>query len=105
MVQRGYAHARDFREIFHPERIRIIRPDPAGRFCRSVAPLSQRGNRSKACSLGAARDPVDDLALNQAAEKRNVLRRVEQVNQPAANTGKWRSGLTGRHAGTAGRAP
>src|ERR1017187_1992888 len=35
MVQRGYAHARDFREIFHLERLRIIRPDPGDRFCRS----------------------------------------------------------------------
>src|ERR1035437_8767562 len=40
MVQRGYAHSRDFREIFYPERLRIIRPDPADRFCRSVALLS-----------------------------------------------------------------
>jgi hypothetical protein len=31
------SHARDFRQIFHPEWLRIVRPDPGDRFCRSVA--------------------------------------------------------------------
>ena len=103
MVQRGHAHARDFREIFHPERLRIVRPDPGDRFCRSVALLSQRCNRSKACSLRTAEDSVDDLALNQATEKGNVLRRVQQVHEPAARTKKFHRGLAGSHARTVRR--
>src|ERR1039458_4185567 len=79
MVQRGYAHARDFREVIHAERLRIIRPDPGDRSCRSLAPLSQGCNRAKARSLRTAKDPVDDLALNQAPEKGNVPRRVQQA--------------------------
>jgi hypothetical protein len=49
-----------------------------------VALISQRGNRTKACALRSARDSVDYFALDQAAQKRNVLRRVEQVDEPAA---------------------
>src|ERR1019366_8538803 len=40
MVQRGNAHARRFRELFHPERLGIVRPDPADRFRGPVALLS-----------------------------------------------------------------
>src|ERR1035441_2426479 len=40
MVQRGDAHARDFREVFHPQRLRIVRTDPGDRSCRSMALLS-----------------------------------------------------------------
>ena len=103
MVQRGHAHARDFREIFHPQRLRVVRPDPRDRFCRPVALISQRCNRSKARSLRPSKDSVDDLALNQAAEKGNVLRRVQQVHQPAACAEKFRRGLTRRHGRTVRR--
>jgi hypothetical protein len=40
VVQRGDTHARDLCEIFHPERLHVIRPDPGDRFCRPVALIS-----------------------------------------------------------------
>jgi hypothetical protein len=59
MMKGGHAHARDFCETFHSQRLRIIRPDPGDRFCRPVALISQRCNRSKACSHRTAKDSVD----------------------------------------------
>src|SRR5579871_992994 len=59
--------------------------------------LSQCGNRAKACSLSTAEDAVDDLALNQATEKRNVLRRLQQIHKPAACAQKFYRGLPGGH--------
>src|SRR6266568_4202159 len=44
----------------------------------------QRCNRSKTCPLGPPEDSVDDLALNQSTEKGNVLRGVQQVQEPTA---------------------
>ena len=75
VVQRGYAHARDLREIFHAQRLRVVRPDPGDGLRRPVALISQRCNRSQPRALRSAQDSVDDLALNQSAQKRNVSRR------------------------------
>ena len=59
--------------------------------------------RAEARPLHATKDPVDDLALNQATEKGNVRRRVQQVHEPAACTEEFHRGLTGRHARTVRR--
>src|SRR5260370_36439757 len=83
--------------------LRIVRPDPGDHFCSPVALISQRCNRSKACSLRTAKDSVDDLALNQATEKGNVLRRAQQVHEAAACIEKFHRGLTDRHARTVRR--
>jgi hypothetical protein len=72
-------------------------------FCRSLALLSQRGDRSKTCALRAAKNSINDLALNHAAEKWDVLRRLQQIHQPAAGAEKLHRGLAGRHSRTVGR--
>ncbi len=76
MVQRGDSHAGDFREIFDAQRLGVVGPDPGDGFCGAVALISESCNRAKARPLRPAKNSVNDLALNQAAEKRNVLRGV-----------------------------
>src|SRR6476469_6171736 len=53
--------------------------------------------RTEACSLSGAKDSIDDLALNQGAKKRNVLRRLQEVDQAAACTEEADRRLTCRH--------
>ena len=48
---------------------------------------------------------MDNLALNQAAQKRNVLRGIEQVDEPTAGVEQLRRGLTGSHGRTVRRRP
>ena len=80
-----------------------VRPDARDRLCGRVALLSQRCNRSKACPLRAPKDSVDDLALNQATEKGNVLRGVQQIHEPGACTQEFDRNLIGRHGRTVRR--
>jgi hypothetical protein len=65
VVQRRHAHPRYLCDLFHPQRLRVVGPHPGDRFCRPLAPISQRSNGSKACSFRAPEDSVDDLALKQ----------------------------------------
>src|SRR6266478_3018609 len=66
----------------------------------SLALISQRGNRPKAPPLTSLEDSVDDLALNQATQKGNVLRGVQQVHEPTACIEQLRRGLAGGHRRT-----
>jgi hypothetical protein len=102
MMERRYAHTGHVGEIFDAERPGIIRSDPGNGFGRAVALLSQRGDRPQARAFGATQDPVNDLALNQAAEKRNVLRAAEQVHEAAAGAEELRRGFAGGHCRAAG---
>jgi hypothetical protein len=67
VVQRGDAHARDFRQLFDSQRPGIVRPDPRDRFCRSMALVPESRNGSQARPFGRTEDSIDNLALNQAA--------------------------------------
>ncbi len=98
MVQRRDTHARDSCELLHPQRLRVVRPHPGDGLRRPVALISQRGNRSQSRALRSPQDSVDDLALNQSAQKRNVLRDVQQIDEPAARIEQFRCRLTGRHS-------
>ena len=69
MVQRGHAHSRDFREIFHSQRLGVVCPDPRDGFCGAMALISQRCDRAQARALRPAKNSVNDFALNQTAEK------------------------------------
>src|SRR6266571_3652982 len=100
MVQRGHAHTRDLCEIFHSERLSVVRPHPRDRFCCPVALISQRCNASKARPLRPPKDSVNDLALNQAAQKRNVPWGIQQVQEPATCIEEFHCGFTGRHGRT-----
>src|SRR5205823_2571670 len=103
VVQGGDAHARDLREIFHTKRLRVIRLDPGDRFGCTLALISLCRDGPKACAFRAAKDSVDDLALNQAAYKRNVLWGVSQIYEPAEGAEDLRRSLTGRHGRAVGR--
>src|SRR5271165_304633 len=65
-----------------------------------MALISKCCNRPQARSLRSTQDSVDDLALNQATEKGNVLWAVEQVEQATAGAEKFHGGLTSGHRGT-----
>jgi hypothetical protein len=82
MVQRGYGHARHGREFLNAERLGVIRSEPFDSFGGAMALLSQRGDSAQMLSLGTAKKAIDDFAVNEATEKRDVLRSVKQVEEP-----------------------
>ncbi len=65
-----------------------------------MALISERCDRSKARPLRAPQDSVNDLALNQATQKRNVPRGIQQVHEPATWIEQLCRGLTGGHGRT-----
>src|SRR5438270_884367 len=97
VVQRRHAHTRDVCEIFHSERLRIVRPDPRDHFRCAVALISYSGNRSQPLPFWTSEYPVNDLALNQRTEKGNVLRRVQQVDETTKCSEELRRSLSYRH--------
>src|SRR5450755_310539 len=68
-----------------------------------MALISQRCNRPKARPLGSPQNSVDNLALNEPTEKRNILGSVQQLNEPAACTEQFNRGLTRSHRWPVGR--
>jgi hypothetical protein len=108
-----------YREREHPQRLCVIRSDPGDRFRRAVALSASRttaarvaactllvprgGDGSKPRAFRSTKNPVDDLALNQAAEEGNIIRNPQQANEPAACAEEFRGRFAGRHGGIAGR--
>jgi hypothetical protein len=90
VVQRGEAHARDLREIFHAQRFRVVCPDPGDRLCGALALISQSCNGTKARSRRRLKNPVDDLALDEPTEKQNVFRVFQQRHKAAAGAEQLR---------------
>src|SRR5277367_5578372 len=103
MVQRGQAHTRNLCEIFYTQRFRVVCLDPGDCFCRSVALISQRGNRSKTRPLRSAKNPINYFALNQTAQKRNIQRSIQQIYEPAASAEEFRCRFPDRHGRTVSR--
>ena len=99
-MQRRDPHPRNFSEVLHTKRFRIVRRDPRDCFCRAVALLSKGGDRPQTGSLVASKQTVDDLALNKTPKKRRVLGRFQQSEQAAACIEKFHAS----HAGGYGRA-
>ena len=81
MVERRDAHARGGGQLVHAERLGVVGSEPLDSLCGAVALLAQRSDGAEMLSLRASQQPEDDLALNQAAEERDVFRRVEQVDE------------------------
>ena len=63
-MQRGHAHARNVRQVFHSQRLSIIRTYPGNHFRRTVALLSYGGDRSQSLTFRAPKNTVNNLALN-----------------------------------------
>ena len=84
MVQRGYAHPRHGRQLFHVQRLCVVGPEPGDRSGRSVAQIACGGDGAKALALRRAQYAIDDFTLDQVAEKRNILGSLQQTDQPRA---------------------
>src|SRR5260370_27756573 len=84
MVQRRHTHSRNCCEFLHVQRLGVIGPEPCDRSCGSVTEIACRGDGAEAFSLWGSEDAVDDLALDQMAEKGYVLRNFEKLDQPSA---------------------
>ena len=68
-----------------------------------MALLAERGDGAEMLSLRAAQQAVDDFALDEAAEKWNVLRRIEQIDEPRTCAEQFeRSDADGHAAGVGG---
>src|SRR5271168_88652 len=65
-----------------------------------MALIAKRGNGAKARAFRSAEDAIDNLALNQATQKGNVLGGVQQVQEAAAGIEQLGRGLAGGHGGT-----
>ena len=103
MVEGGYAHTRNFCKILDTKRLGEIRTDPRDCFCSAMALISERGDGPEACAFRSAENSVDDFALNKLTEKRNVLRRVEQIHEAAAGIEKFGCRFARGHGGICGR--
>ena len=97
MMERGDSHACHFCEIFDAQRLCEIRTHPRDCFCCAMALISERGDGSKASALRSAQNSIDDFALDQVAEKWNVLRSVQQIYETAASVEELGCGLAGGH--------
>src|SRR6201996_237480 len=84
MMQCRYTHASELSQIFHAHRLRVVVSDPGDRSRGTMALISRGCNGSKASAFRSTQKPVNDLALNEAAQKWNILRVREQIQQPAA---------------------
>ena len=84
MVEGGDAHARNGGEFFHVQRFGVVGAEPGDGSCGSVAEIAGGGDGAEAFALRRAKDAVDDFALDQVAEKGNVLGGVEKVDEPSA---------------------
>ena len=85
MVERGHAHAGHGGELLNPQGLGVVRPEPLNCLGGAMALLAQRGDGAEMLSLRTAQQAKDDFALDEAAEKGNVLRRVKKVDK--AGTG------------------
>src|ERR1035441_8747971 len=81
MMQCRYAHPRHGCEFFDTQGLRVVHPEPFARLCSPVALLAKRGDSAEMLSLRTATQAEYDLALDQAAEKWNVLWRVQQIHE------------------------
>src|SRR5690348_12176107 len=98
VVQSGNSQVRNFREFFNTQRLGIVRDDQCNRFRCAVALISERCHCAQARSRTSPEDSVDNFALDQAAQKRNVLRPLQQIQQAAACVQKFRCCLADRHS-------
>jgi hypothetical protein len=103
MMQGAEAHAGDFGEFFDAERLGVVAADPGDCFGGAVALVARGRDGAEAAAFGAAQDAVDDFALNEGAEKRDVLRFVEEIDEAAASVEKFGSDLAGDHGAAVGR--
>ena len=84
MVKRRYSHPRDRREFLHAQRLGIVGSEPGDRSRRPVTEVACRRDGAEALALRRSEDAVHDFALDQVAEKRNVLGSIEKLDQPEA---------------------
>lgn len=98
MVQRRYAHPRHLGEFLNAQRLGVIGSQPFHGLRCPMALLSECRNRAQILSLRATQQSINDLPLNQAAEKWNVLRRIKQVHEPGTCVKKINRTDTDGHA-------
>lgn len=68
-----------------------------------MALVAGRCDGTKTSAIRSGQDSVNDLALNQAAQKRDVLRSGQQIDQAAAGAEEAGRYLTGQHRRCVGR--
>ena len=79
-------HARHRRQFLNTQRLGVIHPEPFNRLGGTVALLTEGCNSTKMLSLRAAQQAIDDFALDQVAENWNVLRRIDEADEPGTCT-------------------
>ncbi len=82
--------------FLNPQRFVVVSPQRRNRLSRPIALVSERDNRPGACSLCSLQHAMDDLALNEFPQERNVLRSVKKVPHPG--TGADQRRITPVHA-------
>src|SRR6267378_2683480 len=97
IVKGGNTHAGDACEIFHTERFCEVRLDPGDRLRRSLALVPSCCDCSEPRGFWPLKNPVDNFALNQAAQKRYVLRGFEKLYQTATCIEQLSCRFSGRH--------
>src|SRR5215472_12228299 len=88
MMERRYSHSRYVGEFFDTQRFRVVRSQPCHGLGGFVALLSEGGDCAEMTSLRMAKQAIDDLALDQAAEEGDVVGCVEKVDEAGARTEK-----------------
>jgi hypothetical protein len=81
MVKCRNPHSRDPRQLLHVQRLRIVVSQPGNRSRRSVAEIARCCNSPEPRPLRTSQDAVNDFALDQVAQKRDVFERIKKFQK------------------------
>ena len=79
MMECGDAHLCDGGKFFDAQGLGVVGLEPTHCLCSAVALLAEGGDGTQVAAKWAAQDAVDNFALHEAREERDIAGCVEQV--------------------------